>query len=218
MTAETARLRVTVLASGSGSNLQALLDDQHGYRIVQVITDRQRAGALLRAQDSGVPAVAVPLAHPRDAERRLRWEDAVVAAIEASTPDLIVMAGWMRVMSPRFVRRFADRLINQHPALLPDDASSEYVLESGQRIPAIRGAHAVRDALSLGVPLTGCTVHWVTPEVDVGQTIARAEVPVMPGDDETTLHERIKAEEHRIIVAVVRRLAAERRWDQGMRR
>lgn len=218
MIAETAPLRVTVLASGSGSNLQALLDDQQGYGIVQVITDRRGAGALAHAQAASVPAVAIPLAHPRDPARRSHWENEVVVTILASAPDLIVMAGWMRVMSPAFVHRFADRLINQHPALLPDDASSEYVLENGQTIPAIRGAHAVRDALNLRVPITGCTVHWVTPDVDVGQTLARAEVPVMPGDDETTLHERIKAEERRMIVAVVRKLAAERSWGQGKRR
>jgi phosphoribosylglycinamide formyltransferase-1 len=216
MTPETAPLRVTVLASGSGSNLQALLDDQQGYRIVQIITDRQSTGALARAQAASVPALAIPLAHPRDPAKRSHWEHEVVAAIVASAPDLIVMAGWMRVMSPSFVHRFADRLINQHPALLPDDASSEYVLQNGQTIPAIRGAHAVRDALNLRVPVTGCTVHWVTPEVDVGHTLARAEVPVTPDDDEATLHERIKAEERRMIVAVVRKLAAERRWSQGM--
>lgn len=210
-------LRVTVLASGSGSNLEALLQDQQGYNVMQVIADRPHAGALLRAQERGVPAVAVPLTHPHDAERRAGWEDEVTTAIAASAPDLVVMAGWMRVMSPAFVHRFTGRLINQHPALLPDDASSHYVLENGQAIPAIRGVHAVRDALKLRVPITGCTVHWVTPEVDVGQSLARAEVPVLPGDDEATLHERIKVEERRMIVAVVRRLAVERSWDRGVR-
>lgn len=211
-------MRVVVLASGSGSNLQALLDDQQGYKVVAVITDRQRAGALARAEAAQVPAIAVPLTHPRDVERRSQWEDEVAATIAATNPGLVVMAGWMRVMSPEFVHRFDGRLINQHPALLPEDAASEYMLENGQTIPAIRGAHAVRDALRLAVPTTGGTIHWVTPEVDVGQTLARTEVPVLSSDDEATLHERIKVEERRMIVTVVRELAAERKWGSAARR
>jgi phosphoribosylglycinamide formyltransferase-1 len=133
----------------------------------------------------------------------------VAGVLEAVGPDLIVMAGWMRVMSAAFIERFAGRIINQHPALLPDDAAETYRLANGATIPVIRGAHAVRDALRLRVPITGCTVHWVTPAVDVGPGLARVEVPVLPDDDEATLHERIKREERRMIVAVVRRLAAE---------
>lgn len=212
MTTETQPLRVAVLASGSGSNLQALLDDQQGYSVVLVVADRTRAGALERAHSAGVPSVALPLVEPRDPERRSQWENDVIAAIDAAAPELVVMAGWMRVMSAAFVEHYAGRLINQHPALLPDDDAPDYVLEDGRTIPAIRGAHAVRDALRLGVPVTGCTVHWVTPEVDVGPCIARAEVPVLPHEDEATLHERIKTEERRMIIAVVRALAANRRW------
>jgi phosphoribosylglycinamide formyltransferase 1 len=156
--------------------------------------------------------VALPLLHPRDPVRRARWENEVRDAIDAAAPDLVVMAGWMRVMSAAFTDHFSCRLINQHPALLPDDPAPEYVLQDGRTIPAIRGAHAVRDALHLGVPVTGCTVHWVTPEVDVGPSLARTEVPVLADDDETTLHERIKTEERRMIVVVVRALAANRRW------
>ncbi len=201
-------MRVVVLASGSGSNLQALLDDQQGYTVVLIVTDRSRAGALQRAEQAGVPAAAVPLTQPRDAEQRQEWETQVATTIAAAEPNLVVMAGWMRVMSRTFVERFADRLINQHPALLPDDTADSYVLNDGRSIPAIRGAHAVRDALALGVPVTGCTIHWVTPEVDVGRAIRRTEVPVLPDDDEATLHERIKVEERRMIVTVVRDLAA----------
>ena len=200
-------LRVLVLASGDGSNLQALLDDQLNYRVVGVIADRPGARALVRAEAAEVAAVCVPLAQPRDPEQRAAWEERVVEAIESFAADLIVMAGWMRVMSAAFVNRFAGRIINQHPALLPDDSASFYALPDGREVPAVRGAHAVRDALRLGLPVTGCTVHWVTPEVDVGPVLARAEVPVLAGDDERTLHERIKAEERRLIVEVVRRLA-----------
>ncbi len=198
---------VAVLASGGGSNLLALLEDQQGYRIVLVLADRPGAGALRHAEHAGVPAMCLPLTNPRDPALRTAWEQEVATALTVYAPDLIVMAGWMRVMSEGFVDRFGGRIINQHPALLPDDQAADYQLADGSRIPAIRGAHAVRDALRLGLARTGCTVHWVTSEVDVGPVLARAEVPVLPGDDEQTLHERIKGHERRLIVEVVRRLA-----------
>ena len=200
-------MRVAVLASGGGSNLQALLDDQTCYRITLVVADRRGAGALERARQAGVPAFACPLTHPRDPEARLAWEAQVVPLIDDAAPDLIVMAGWMRVMSEPFVSHFQGRLINQHPALLPDDDAPTYRLSDGRTVPAVRGAHAVRDALRLGLPVTGCTIHWVTAEVDVGPALGRVEVPVCPGDDETTLHERIKLEERRLLVEIVQRLA-----------
>jgi phosphoribosylglycinamide formyltransferase-1 len=202
-----APLRVAVLASGSGSNLRALLEDQQGYRIVVVICDRPGAGALLHAERAGVAALCLPLRSPRDLALRAAWEQEVATNLASHAPDLIVMAGWMRVMSEGFVNQFRDRIINQHPALLPEDNAPDYQLADGSRIPAIRGAHAVRDALRLGITRTGCTVHWVTPDVDVGPVLARAEVPVLPDDDEQTLHERIKGHERRLIVDVVRRLA-----------
>jgi phosphoribosylglycinamide formyltransferase-1 len=200
-------LRVAVLASGSGSNLQALIDDQTGYRVVLVVVDRPGAGALARATAAEIPGICVPLATPRDVDARAAWEQEVWAVLDEYRPDLLVLAGWMRIMSAPFVHHFDGRTINQHPALLPDDSASSYTLSNGQTIPAIRGAHPVRDALRLGVPVTGCTVHWVTPDVDVGLALARAEVPVLPNDDEQTLHERIKIEERRLIVDVVRNLA-----------
>lgn len=200
-------LRVAVLVSGSGSNLQALLDDQHGYEVVLVVSDRPAARALERARAAGVPAVSVALDRPRDPDARRAWEQRVAQALSATAPDLVVMAGWMRIMSPAFVDDLAGRLINQHPALLPDTGAPCYTLADGRSVPAIRGAHAVRDALRAGLPVTGCTVHWVTPEVDVGPALARAEVPILPGDDEHALHERIKREEQRLIVEVVRRLS-----------
>lgn len=204
-------MRVVVLASGSGSNLQALLDDQNDYRIVLVLADRSGVGALARASHADVPAVSIPLPAPRDAAVRLAWEQEVARVVEQYAPDLIVMAGWMRIMSAAFVDRFAGRILNQHPALLPDDGSDIYTLADGRRIPAIRGAHAVRDALHLGLPVTGCTVHWVTPEVDAGPALARAEVPILPGDDEATLHKRIKLQERRLIVQSVGQIVAQRR-------
>lgn len=198
---------VAVLVSGSGSNLQALLDDQHGYTIMLVLADRSTAHGVQRALHANVATVCVPLDRPRDPQARRAWEDRVAAVLDVWQPDLIVMAGWMRVMSASFIDRFAGRIVNQHPALLPDDPIDTYETASGHTIAAIRGAHAVRDALRLHLPITGCTVHWVTPAVDAGPVLARAEVPIMPGDDETVLHERIKAQEQRLIVQVVRRLA-----------
>ena len=205
--AQTRPFTIAVLISGSGSNVQALLQDQRGYRVGLVLTDRAGATGLQHGLQANVPTAAVPLHRPRDQHERDRWEQQVAGVLDVFAPDLIVMAGWMRVMSAAFIARFAGRIINQHPALLPDDASDRYRLASGATIPAIRGAHAVRDALRLGIPTTGCTVHWVTPAVDVGLGLARAEVPVLADDDEATLHERIKQAERQLIVAVVRRLA-----------
>ncbi len=207
MKAEHAQFTVAVLLSGSGSNLQALLDDQHNYRVVLVLADRADAYGLQRALSANVATVCVPLDQPKDQERRRAWEDQVAAVLDVWAPDLIVMAGWMRVMSARFIERFNQRIVNQHPALLPDEPQDTYLTAGGQIVPAIRGAHAVRDALRLHLPVTGCTVHWVTPVVDTGPVLARAEVPVLPSDDQATLHERIKTEERRLIVQVVRRLA-----------
>lgn len=198
---------VAVLVSGSGSNLQSLLDDQHGYTITLVLADRSAAYGVQRALQANVAMACVPLDRPRDQHARRAWEDRVAAVLDVWQPDLIVMAGWMRVMSASFIDRFAGRIINQHPALLPDEPVDTYHTASGHTLPAIRGAHAVRDALQLHLPITGCTVHWVTPAVDAGPVLARAEVSILPDDDETTLHERIKAQEQRLIVDVVRRLA-----------
>lgn len=200
---------IAVLISGSGSNLQALLDDQQGYTVGLVLADRGSAGGIQRGLAVNVPTIALPLRASKDTAIRAAWEQQAAAVIDLFAPDLIVMAGWMRVMSATFIERYASRIINQHPALLPDDNSDTCTLSDGTTIPAIRGAHAVRDALRLGVPVTGCTIHWVTPEVDVGVALARSEVPVLPDDTEATLHERIKREERRLIVEVVRRLAAE---------
>ncbi len=201
------RFLIAVLVSGSGSNLQALLDQQDEYRVGLVLADRGSAYGLQRGLQANVPTVCLPLRQPNNQAVRTAWEEQLARVLDLFAPDLIVMAGWMRVMSAAFIERFAGRIINQHPALLPDTPVDTYRLADGRKIPAIRGAHAVRDALRLRLPATGCTVHWVTPEVDVGLALARVEVPILPGDDETTLHERIKAEERRLIVEVVRRLA-----------
>jgi phosphoribosylglycinamide formyltransferase-1 len=128
--------------------------------------------------------------------------------VGAFTPDLIVLAGFMRVFSSAFLDCFPDQVINLHPALLPEDGGDTYTTSAGLVIPALRGAHVVPEALKRGLPVTGCTIHRVTPRVDDGPTLARAEVPVLPDDTVDSLHERIKTEERRLIVAVVASLAA----------
>jgi phosphoribosylglycinamide formyltransferase-1 len=208
--------RIAVLLSGSGSNLQALLDAQQegalgGAEVALVVSDRADAYGLQRALQSRVPTACVPLPPSKPGPQRLAvrnvWEQQLARVVAAFSPDLLLLAGFMRILSAEFLAHFPDKVINQHPALLPDDGGPTVLSPSGQTIPALRGAHVVADALRLGLPVTGCTIHRVTPRVDDGPILARAEVPILPDDDEATLHERIKAEERRLVVEVVRGLA-----------
>ncbi len=203
--------RIAVLVSGGGSNLQALLDaqasDALNGEIALVVADRADAYGLQRALQHSVAAACIPLKRPRDHAIRAAWERRLANVIAAFEPDLIVLAGFMRVLSPAFLERFPDQVINQHPALLPDDGGATVRTSAGIEIPALRGAHVVADALRLGLPITGCTVHRVTPAVDDGPVLACAETPIQPDDTEETLHERIKIQERRLIVEVVQRLA-----------
>lgn len=179
--------RVVVLASGSGTLLQALLDaDDLGPAIVAVGSDRADAAALQRAAHLPTFTVAV-----RDHLDRAAWDAALTAAVAQHEPDWVVTAGFMRLLGPAFLARFGGRIVNSHPALLP----------------AFPGAHGVRDALAYGVKVTGCTVHLVDAGIDSGPIIAQEAVPVVPGDDEERLHERIKVIERRLLVAVVRSLS-----------
>jgi phosphoribosylglycinamide formyltransferase 1 len=201
--------RLAVLASGAGTNLQALIDAIHAgtldAEIAIVISDRADAGALQRAMQAGIPTVALPLRSRRDPCAREAYDRQLAAVVAAFTPDLIVLAGWMLILCPAFLDRFPGRIINVHPALLPDGDDLE-VLTSRGSIPALRGACAVRDALARELPLTGATVHVVTTTVDAGPVIAREEVPIYPDDDEAQLHERIKIVEHRLLPIAVARV------------
>ncbi|WP_372435289.1 phosphoribosylglycinamide formyltransferase [Tomitella cavernea] len=183
---------MVVLASGSGTLLQALLDaaadPAFPAAIEAVVTDRDCA-ALDRATQGGVAALTVPLGGY--AERRL-WDDALAEAVAGHRPDLVVSAGFMKILGPRFVARFDGRIVNTHPALLP----------------SFPGAHAVREALAYGVKVTGSTVHLVDTGVDTGPVLAQEPVPVEADDDEATLHERIKTVERRLLVEVVSAIAA----------
>lgn len=205
--------RLAVLISGSGTNLQAVIDATRAgalpVEIAVVISDRPAAYGLRRALDAGLPTVCLPLRDRRDAGARGAYERRLADILAAFAPDLIVLAGWMLVFSAEFLARFPGRVINVHPALLPDD-DGEVVATSCGPQPVFRGAHAVRDALAAGVPVTGSTVHIVTARTDTGPVIVREEVPIAPGDDEATLHERIKAVEHRLLPRAIASVLSDR--------
>ncbi|WP_089949184.1 phosphoribosylglycinamide formyltransferase [Lentzea xinjiangensis] len=183
--------RVVVLVSGSGTLMQALLDATDlPIEVVAVGADRENIEGLKRAERAGVPHFAVKL---RDHADRASWDAALTEAVASFRPDLVVSAGFMKIIGERFLARFGGRMINTHPALLP----------------AFPGAHGVRDALAYGVRVTGSTVHLVDAGVDTGPILAQEAVVVEPGDTEETLHERIKVVERRLLVETVGRLARE---------
>jgi phosphoribosylglycinamide formyltransferase-1 len=198
--------RIAVLASGSGTNLQALLDaSARGTlqaEVAVVVSDRGEAGALQRAMAAGVAAVSLPLGKRGDPVAREAYDRRLAEVVRAYDPDLIVLAGWMLILTPAFLDTFPGRIVNVHPALLPDGGGDE-VLTTHGRLPALRGPRAVRDALRRRLPATGATVHYVTTAVDSGPVILREEVPILPDDDEIRLHERIKAVEHRLLPRAV---------------
>ncbi|MGP4112857.1 phosphoribosylglycinamide formyltransferase [Streptomyces sp. 4N509B] len=187
--------RIVVLVSGSGSLLQALLDAvaergaaAYGAEIVAVGADRGDIEGLRRAERAGLPAFVQRVA---DHANREEWDRALTEAVAAHEPDLVVSAGFMKIVGPHFLARFGGRIVNTHPALLP----------------SFPGAHAVRDALAHGVKVTGCTIHVVDAGVDTGPIIAQGAVEVREDDDEGSLHERIKHVEREMLVEVVGRLA-----------
>ncbi|MGH8884774.1 MAG: phosphoribosylglycinamide formyltransferase [Egibacteraceae bacterium] len=171
--------RIAVLVSGEGTNLQALLDaDNLGGQIVLVGADRPDAYGLVRAEKAGVDTVLVPFG---EYGVRDEWDAELFVRVAEYAPDLVVLAGFMRILHARWVERWP--LLNTHPALLP----------------SFPGPHAVRDALAYGVKVTGATVHFVIEEVDAGPIVLQEPVRVEPGDTEGSLHERIKAVEHRLL-------------------
>ena len=182
--------RVVVLASGTGSLLGSLIEAATGdypARIVAVGVDRECRATDVAAAAS-LPAFTVRLGDYAD---RAAWDAAITEATAAHSPDLIVSAGFMKILGPQFLSRFCGRTLNTHPALLP----------------AFAGAHAVPEALAYGVKVTGCTVHLVDAGMDTGPILAQEPVPVLDGDDEETLHERIKIIERRLLVDVVAAIA-----------
>jgi phosphoribosylglycinamide formyltransferase 1 len=182
--------RLLVLASGTGSLLGSLIDaaaDDYPARVVAVGVDRECRATEVAAAAS-LPTFMVRLADHPD---RAAWDAAITEATAAYSPDLIVSAGFMKIIGPQFLSRFFGRILNTHPALLP----------------AFAGAHGVADALTYGVKITGCTVHLVDAGVDTGPILAQQPVTVLDGDDEETLHERIKVIERQLLVDVVAAIA-----------
>ena len=185
-------LRIAVLASGRGTNLQALMTaidaGRLNARIVGVFSDRASAGALALARDAAIDAVSLS---PRNYDTRAAYDEALFSRVDGVQPDLIVCAGYMRLLSEHEVQARRGRMINIHPSLLP----------------AFKGLHTHRQALDAGVATHGASVHFVTPELDGGPVIAQASVPVLAGDDEHTLAARVLGREHPLLVDTVRLLA-----------
>jgi phosphoribosylglycinamide formyltransferase 1 len=184
--------RLVVLASGGGSTLQALLDASadasFGARVAAVGADRAGIEALARAERAGVATFTCRTSQYPD---RDDWDVALTDAVAAYEPDLVISAGFMKLVGKRFLSRFGGRFVNTHPALLP----------------SFPGMHGARDALEHGVKITGCTLFVVDDGVDTGPIIAQRAVPVLADDDEATLHERIKVAEREMLVDNVGRMA-----------
>jgi phosphoribosylglycinamide formyltransferase 1 len=183
--------RLVVLVSGAGTNLQALLDacaqDSYGAAVVAVGADRTGIEGLARAERAGIPVFAHRVA---DFASRGEWNSALTSSCASYRPDLVISAGFMKLVDQGFLARFAGRFINTHPSLLP----------------AFAGMHGVADALRYGVKVTGCTVFLVDAGTDTGPVIAQVAVDVREDDNVTTLHERIKVAERALLVDTVGRM------------
>ena len=197
-----AKLKVGVLISGRGSNLQALIDagrdETYPAEITLVISNRGDAAGLARAEAAGIPTKIIP--HRQFADRE-GFDAALDESLTAAGVGLVCLAGFMRILTPWFAARWCDRLVNIHPSLLP----------------AFKGLDAHAQALAAGVRFSGCTVHFVTPEMDAGPIIVQAAVPVLDGDDEHRLADRILEAEHRCYPLAVRLIAEERVQVTGQR-
>jgi phosphoribosylglycinamide formyltransferase 1 len=180
--------RIAVLASGAGTNLQALLDDPHvGPCISLVVSDKANAGALGRARQRGIKAVSL---EPAQYPTREGHDRHLAALLEEEAIEFVLLAGYMRILGPAVVRAFQDRILNVHPSLLP----------------AFPGGHAIRDALEWGAKVTGCTIHLVDEEVDHGPIVLQEPLPILSGDTEDSLHDRIQQVEHRLYPRAARLL------------
>ncbi len=187
--------RIVILISGNGSNMQAVIEaaaredwlGRLGARVVAVISNKPEAAGLGLAQQAGI---ATELLDHRAYDNRESFDAALVQVIDRHAPALVLLAGFMRILTPGFVRHYEGRLVNIHPSLLP----------------AFPGLHTHRRAIEAGCAQAGATVHWVTPELDHGPILAQAAVPVLQGDTEQTLAARVLEQEHRIYPQAVRQL------------
>jgi phosphoribosylglycinamide formyltransferase-1 len=186
-------MRIVVLVSGTGSNLQAVIDavkaGELDVEIAAVGADRPDTYGVERSAAAGIETFVVNF---RDYAQRSDWNEALRGKVASYAPDVVVSSGFMRIVSADFIDAFGGRYLNTHPALLP----------------SFPGAHGVRDALAYGVKVTGCTVHWADAGVDTGPIIAQEAVAIHEADTEESLHERIKVVERRLLVQTLRKLAA----------
>ena len=186
-------LRLGVMASGDGSNFEAVVracrEGPLRAEVALLVVNKPDCGARGRAERLGVP---VQVLDHRRFDSREALDQALIAAFEAAAVDLIVMAGWMRIVTPVLIEAFPDRLVNIHPSLLP----------------SFRGVDAIGQAMAAGVRLTGCTAHLVRPEVDSGPVLVQAAVPLLEGDDHASLAARIQRQEHRILPLAIALAAA----------
>ena len=189
------KLPIAVFVSGRGTNLQSIIDAIESGKldaeIKLVISNRSKAYALKRCEKHGIPYEVIPSKNYKDPEE---WGKALIKAVKRSGAELIVLAGFMKIVPPNFIEAFKNRIINIHPSLLP----------------AFRGLDAQKQAFDYGVTITGCSVHLVTPELDAGPIIAQAAVPVLPNDTAQTLANRILEHEHRIYPQVIQWFAENR--------
>ncbi len=181
---------VVVLASGTGSLFRAIVESDIGNQVRALVTDIPDCGAVEIARQAGIPVRVVPLITTKGTQSVFRdqWNRDVVNAVSQFDPHLIVSAGFMRILGPQFIDAFPERIINSHPALLPE----------------FPGAHAVRDALIAGASQTGCTIHFVDYGVDTGPIVVQESVEIQPDDTEEVLHERIKAVERILLPATIK--------------
>ena len=189
-------VRCAIFISGSGSGMQSMLEHQEknpscGHTTVVVVSDQSGASGLLKAKNQGVEVRDIPLSNSLTGlERRLEHESSIQKILDEFDVELILLSGYMRLVSPQFVEHWSPRIINIHPSLLP----------------SFPGAHAHRDVLDTDVKVSGCTVHYVDSGMDTGQILAQRRVPVFPNDTESTLAERVKIEEHRLYPLVIDQL------------
>ncbi len=184
--------KIAVMVSGKGSNLKVILDaiarGECDAQVAVVICNKEHAGGLQIAKDAGVPKVLY--LNPKDFESREVYDQTCVDVLKQAGCKLIVLAGYMRILTPVFIQAFPNQIINIHPSLLP----------------AFKGADAVGEALKAGVKISGCTVHYVTKELDSGKILAQASVPVLADDDWDALHQRIQIQEHILYPHVIHQL------------
>ncbi len=188
----TPRLKVAVVISGGGSNLKALIDAAArpgaAFEVIHVFCNRPDAGGLAHAAAAGVPATVID---HKGFDAREAFDAALDDALRAAAPDIVALAGFMRILTTPFIEGWRGKMTNIHPSLLP----------------LYKGLHPHRQALEAGATVHGCTVHWVTPGVDEGPIIAQAEVPILPGDTEATLQARTLVEEHKLYARALTMIA-----------